>query len=366
MKTSNRRSKLYGLLTLICVAALMIGSPQTTSADTAQAVVKEKGTLSKLAAEHTVVEVREAITKIRQGDYAAGVPVLQKYADKNDIGAAFVLAKLHRAGLGVEKSDETAADYLQANVDAGHAPSLIALGEIREKSDPAEAFRLYKKATGSGSPMGNVKLGYIFENGLLGKRANPKLAFINYEKAAKAENAIGYYHLARCYDKGIGTSPNALLATRTFRKSAMQGVASAQVTMAKRYHEGNGLEQDPIAAFGWLTLAAQSGSTEAMILLGRRYETGDIIPQNLDLAGRMYSKAAKRDDPTGRFYLALLYANGKGTKQDLVRAYMLLHESAKSLPMAKEALDNLEPKLSEPQMAEAKKRIAEADAKEAG
>ena len=126
--------------------------------------------------------------------------------------------------------------------------------------------------------------------------------------------------------------------------------------------EGKGLEQDPVAAFGWLTLASQSGSIEAMVLLGRRYETGDIIPQNFDLAGKLYSKAALSGDPTGMFYLAFLYANGKGTKQDLVRAYVLLHNSAKSLPMAKEALEQLEPKLSILQKHEAKEQIAKAEA----
>jgi len=103
-----------------------------------------------------------------------------------------------------------------------------------------------------------------------------------------------------------------------------------------------------------------------MILLGRRYEAGDVISQNLDLAGQLYSKAAKLGDPTGQYYLALLYANGKGTKQDLVRAYMLLHSSAKSLPMAQEALTKLELKLTDSQKEDAEKRIAQADAKKAG
>ena len=103
-----------------------------------------------------------------------------------------------------------------------------------------------------------------------------------------------------------------------------------------------------------------------MVLLGRRYEAGDIIPQNLDLAGHWSSNAAKRGNPTSRYYLALLYANGKGTKQDLVRAYVLLHDSAKVLPMAKDALEELEAKLTGPQKEQAKKKIDEAKAAKAG
>ncbi len=52
------------------------------------------------------------------------------------------LAKLHRQGLGIEKSNGIAAKYLQANADSGHALSLIAMAEVQEKSNPAEAISI--------------------------------------------------------------------------------------------------------------------------------------------------------------------------------------------------------------------------------
>lgn len=373
MKKIERRSNLSCLLTLLCVSVLITG-PNTASADIVADLPPNSSVrtgvdaeLGALAATSSIAEVREAIEAVRKGKYAEALPALEKHArNSGDIGATYVLAKLHQAGLGVERSDEVAAEYLQANANYGHAPSLIALGEIREKSDPAEAINLYKQAAAKGDSTGNLKLGSIFERGLLGKKATPKLAFSHYAKAAKAENPVGYFHLARCHDQGIGTSPNELLATRTFLKAAMKGFPAAQVNMARRYYAGQGLEKDPVAAFGWLSLASQSGSTDAMVLLGRRYEAGDIIPQNLDLAGQLYSKAARRGDPTGQYYLALLYANGKGTKQDLVRACVLLYSSSKSLPMAQEALEQLKPKLTDSQKEEARKKINEAEAKTAG
>jgi len=363
MEKKMHRSHLFCLFVLL-LAVFVPGTENVPKASAGMMSIATgtDSTMSHLSSAHAVAEVREAIRACRQGDYETAVPVLRKYASTNDIGATFVLAKLHQAGLGVEQSATIAADYFQRNAKAGHAPSLIALGEIRENSNPAEAISFYEQATANGHPLGNLKLGDIYERGLLGKKANPQLAFSNYEKAAKVANPLGYYHLARCYDQGIGTSPDELAATRAFLKSAMRGVPMAQVTMARRYYEGKGLEKDPIAAFGWLSLAAQSGSTEAMVLLGRRYESGDIIPQKLDLAGQLYSNAAKRGDPSGKYFLALLYASGKGTKQDLVRAYTLLHDSAKSLPMAKDALDKLEQKMSAQQKDESKKKIAEAEA----
>ena len=147
-----------------------------------------------------------------------------------------------------------------------------------------------------------------------------------------------------------------------FKSAALAGVVSAQVTMSKRYFEGKGVEPDPVAAFGWLTRAAQSGSSEAMVLLGQRYELGDVIGQDLNVAGKLYSAAAKKGDPTGRYHLALLYLNGLGTDKDPVRAYVLL-EAAQSLPKAKEKFEELAKQLSPVQVSDAKKKIAEGKGK---
>ena len=185
MKMSKRRSSLSWLFTLFCVSVVMAGIPQTALADLVPFEPGEKAsiktgteaTIAVMATTHSIGEVREAIAAVRQRNYAAAVPVLEKHATKGDIGATFVLAQLHQAGLGVEKSERIAADYLQANADSGHAPSLISLGEIREKSNPSEAISLYKKAAAKGDAAANMKLGNIFERGLFGKKANPKLAF---------------------------------------------------------------------------------------------------------------------------------------------------------------------------------------------
>lgn len=373
MKINTQNLDLSCLFTLLIISLTMIAGPQPAWADIITEVDSSSSAssapdleLAKLDITHAISEVREAIAKVRQGQYEVAVPVLQKYALRSDIKAAYVLAKLYRLGLGVKTSDEIAAGYLIANADAGHTPSMISLAEIQEQAQPAEALKNYKKAEAKGDSAANVKLGDIYERGLLGEEANPKLAFSNFEEAAKGNLPQGHYRLALCYEKGIGTSPNELLATRSFLKSATQGHVTAQLAMAIRYHEGKGLEKDSIAGFGWLTQASQNGSTEAMVLLGRLYETGDIIKPNLDLAGQWYSNAAKRKHPTGQLYLGLMYANGKGTPQDLVRAYTLLYRSAKSLPIAKEALEKLEPNLSDQQKEQVKKIISEAEAKQAG
>ncbi len=299
---------------------------------------------------YEVVVVREAIAKCRAGKYQEALPVLVDYAEADDIGANYVLAQLYLEGLGVGKSKPTAERLLQSSVAVGHAPSMIQLGRLKEDSSPAEAVQLFKMASAAGNIEAHLKLGQISEKGALGTTANPKLAFMYYQKAFKAESPLGIYQIARCYDDGIGVSPNAIESTRLFRRAALAGVAAANTVMARRYFDGKGVEPDPVAAVGWLMRGAQAGSSESMVLLGQRFENGDAMGQDLNQAGQLYSAAANQGDPTGRYSLALLYLHGKGTPADPVRAFVLL-EGAQSLPKAKSLYEKLSKELDSSQLA---------------
>lgn len=316
-------------------------------------------TTRQFATSYEVAEVREAISNCRAGKYPLGLPVLKQYAEQEDIAATYVLGNLYFYGTGVEKSESLAIKMLGRNVAEGHSPSMIRLGEIKEKQSPAEALQLYKTASAADDAVAHLKLGSIFENGSLDKRANPKLAFKYYSKAQEAKHPLGTFHVARCYDTGIGVSSNAIESTRLFRQAAMSGAGVANVVMARRYFEGKGVEADPVAAVGWLTRGTQAGSAEAMVLLGQRYEAGDAVGRDLNRAGQLYSTATKMNDPVGRYHLAMLYLNGTGTKPDPVRAYVLL-DGAKSYPKAVEQLEKLSKSLSEDQLTLARNKIAEA------
>ena len=192
--------------------------------------LKTDATTRDLAANYDVVEVREAIAHCRAGKFPLGISVLKQYAEEEDVAATYVLANLYYDGSGVEKSESQAIKLLERNVAEGHSPSMIRLGEIKEKQSPAEALQLYKQASAANDAGAHLKLGNVFEKGLLGARANPKLAFRYYDKAHQGENVMGTFHMARCYDEGVGVSPNALEANRLFRQAAMSGAGLANTS----------------------------------------------------------------------------------------------------------------------------------------
>ena len=347
---------------LMKLTMAVVSLPTVSLANTQDAPTRSDPEIVRLAAEHESEAVRTAVDQCLAGNYEAAFPVLTKYSEGGDKGATYVLAKLYLDGLGIAKSPDKAISLFQSNIDRDHAPSLTALATMKESNATAEALQLYKQAAALDDARALAMLGSIYESGRLGMRANPKLAYKYYEKLQQAGNPLGYFHLGRCFDAGIGVSPDALKSTQMFLKAALAGVTQAQVVMARRYYDGQGLEMDPVAALGWLTLAAQSGSSEAMVLLGQRYEAGDVFAQDLNTAGKLYSGAAKQGDLTGRYYLALMYLNGKGTRPDPVRAYVLL-EAAQALPKAKVAFDQLSQQLTPEQIADARKKIADGKGK---
>jgi uncharacterized protein len=308
---------------------------------------------------HAIEEVRKAISLCRQGDYESAIPTLKKYSERGDVGMTYILGHLYWKGLGMEASPKSAREFFQQNVDADHVPSMISLGELVEKETPARALQLYRLAAQKDSLTALLKLGDIYERGILGLPSNPKLAAANYQKLSDLGSPQGDSLLARCYAKGFGVEKDVVKATQLFRKAALANHVPSQLMMAGRYFAGEGCDTDPVAATGWLTRASQSGSSEATLLLAQRYENGDAILQDLDAAGRLYSKLASSNHPVGYYHLGRFYATGKGAKPDLVRAFVLISQ-ATGVEEAPAALEEIKKNLKPEQLALAKKKLTEA------
>ncbi|MEM9478525.1 MAG: tetratricopeptide repeat protein [Verrucomicrobiota bacterium] len=307
---------------------------------------------------HEIAEIREAINRCLKGDYEPAIPVLQRHAEGGEVASTFVLGKLYADGEGVPRSPDRAARLLRANTARTHTPSMIALGELLEKTDPDEALQLYRQAASLNDPIGLYKLGEVYERGRLGESPNEKMAFDYFEKLAALGDAEGEARVAQYYDEGKGVTADPVKATRIYRKAALRGHLPSMVTLSRRYFGGSGLDADPVAAVGWLTRASQLGSTEAQVLLGLRYEIGDATFKDLNEAGKLYSRAAAAGNPEGDYHLGRLYRDGLGTEADPVRAYVLF-SMAQADARAQDALMKLERKLSASQLLAAKTKLEE-------
>ena len=79
-------------------------------------------------------------------------------------------------------------------------------------------------------------------------------------------------------------------------------------------------------------LAALQAKAKADALLGFKYEHGLGVPQSFEVAADLYLRAAEQGDPTGQYFLGLMYNKGHGVWQDGILAYKWLNLAAARAP----------------------------------
>ncbi len=109
------------------------------------------------------------------------------------------------------------------------------------------------------------------------------------------------------------------------------------------------------AAQQWMPLA-EAGDKAAQYHIGLLYEEGQSLEQNYDLARYWYLRAATAGFTDAYFALGEMYAKGRGTVPDRSLAYHWYSMAAdQNHSRAKEIVGRYAPKLSNEQMAEARR-----------
>ena len=143
---------------------------------------------------------------------------------------------------------------------------------------------------------------------------------------AEAQNDVGM-----SYQRGLGVQRNDAEAVKWYRRAADQGgLLAAQINLADTYAIGRGVPQNFGEALKWYRIAADQGSPYAENVVGLAYEHGVNVAQDDAEAFRWYRRAANKiyDRPgntwihSPQYNFASMYASGRGTAQDYVKALM--------------------------------------------
>ncbi|MGO8910940.1 MAG: tetratricopeptide repeat protein [Bradyrhizobium sp.] len=142
---------------------------------------------------------------------------------------------------------------------------------------------------------------------------------------ADAQNEVGIL-----YQRGWGVERNEAEAVKWFRLAADQGLVVAQNNLADTYLLELDMPQDLREAFKWYHIAADQSSSYAENVIGTAYEHGLYVAQDDAEAFRWYRRAANKiyDRPgdtwihSPQYNIGAMYASGRGTAQDYVRALM--------------------------------------------
>ncbi len=175
--------------------------------------------------------------------------------------AAVDIARLYKNG---NKDYKTALSYYEKAVKSGYVPAMVMMGNMYLsgkdilKQDTAMAKKYYAMAAQKGNAEALDNLGVIAES-----EKDYKNAAGLYQSAANKNNASGLYHLACCYDQGMGTVRDNKTAAAYFQKAAELGNAEAMNIVGCMYANGNGVNRDPAKAREWLKRSADAGNKKA-------------------------------------------------------------------------------------------------------
>ena len=103
----------------------------------------------------------------------------------------------------------------------------------------------------------------------------------------------------------------------SWKAAAMRGDASAQCNLGTVYFHD---EEDYKEALKWFTKAAEQQHALAQYYLAVMYATGRGVPQDYTQAVKWCTKAAEHGDPDAQHKLGLMYSRGKGVVQDYKEA----------------------------------------------
>ncbi len=149
--------------------------------------------------------------------------------------AAYELSLQYAQGIGVDKDEAQATEFLARAAELQNPAAQYQLGSMSYSEEP------------------------------------PRLedAFAWFSNAATQGHAQAQYMTGFMLLQGQGTQKSVPLALRFFEQAAQQNDASAQYVLGQIYLKGLGVRKDEKTGRNWLERAAENGNTSAQTLLGK-------------------------------------------------------------------------------------------------
>ena len=341
-----------------------------------------------VAANTALAGLEQGLDAHRRGDHAEAFAQFQAAADSGVAQAQYRLALMYFNGESVPESYRDALRWFERAAEAGHADAQYRVAAMYDASEgvrssnPLTAYKWYKRAAEQGQVEAQFVMGNLYADGVRVPQ-NYEKAFAWYKKAAQSGHVLAQYEVARYFDVGLesvlctqSVSPakcrertrNAHLqkvqqddavAFDWFLKAARGGHAAAQLRVGQMYEDGEGTKRDYQRAVEWYTRAAEQGLIEARYRLAQHDQspapTG--VLQVPDLPTRSAElRRAEEGAADAQLKVATMFDKGLGVPKDYIKAYMWYNlAAAQGDPAAREGRDQLEGRMTPPQIAEAQR-----------
>ena len=197
---------------------------------------------------------------------------LQRAADKGSFEAQMVLGTAHRSGTRFPKDDTLAAKYLQLAAEqievkpadaSARALAQYLLASIYEQGRGVEkshetAIQYLKLAARNGNSGAEFDLAVLYGDGSGGVAKDRAQACQLFSKAADQGHVRAMHNAAYCYQTGTGVGKDLNTAVQYYTRAAEAGSARSQYNLAMAYGELGKTDK----AYFWLRIAQARGFEE--------------------------------------------------------------------------------------------------------
>lgn len=310
------------------VGAFLLGTYMTQGIGVRKDVVEGKALLQKAAdAGFSYAYLNLAVMSAQNKEDF--LPTLSRALALGNSTAGLLLADYYLSLGNDEKQMQQARDIYQHLAEKGDKDGQLKLGYMFNQGlggaiDLTLAEKWYRLAAEQGQPVAQYLLGNLNQLGHLGSQPDYAEAKKWYSRAqstyAPAAVALGFIHDT--------VDDDYLTALIGYQKAADQGDPIGQFDLGLLYEKGKGLPVDMLKAKDLYQKAADQGHVQAMVQLAGLYFNESSSFKDQDLALALYKKAADWGDRDALYQLGLLSETGVATKLDFPEALQYYQKAA--------------------------------------
>lgn len=243
-------------------------------------------------------------------------------AETNPV-TAFILGTYYHQGSALSKDEAKSKQLLQQSADAGFAYANLNLAVFKQQNKEPFLPELQKALALGNSSAGLLLADYYLSNANDSVQMNQARDI--YQQLADKGDKDAQLKLGFMFEQGLGGNKDLANAEKWYGLAADQGQVVAQY-MLGRLNELGLLQAQPDyeIAKKWYS-SAQSTYAPAAVALGFMNETVD---DNYQRAIASYEIAVAQQDTIGQFNLGLVYEKGKGRPVDFAKARDLYQQAA--------------------------------------
>lgn len=265
------------------------------------------------------------------GNTDQAIECFQQMIDRGNTDGYYWMAMLY------DRMDDAknCNDYLFQGDKKGNRDCSESLGYIFEngldgyKADCKKAAKYYER---SGSEKSLYRIGVMYDDGRLGKRSEKDIAkSMEYLQLAADGGLIeAIYALGFCYETGRNVEhKDYAKALEYYQLLADNEVAAGQYKVGTFYEAGRGgLAKDTAQAVELYRTAAAQKHLLSECKIGDHYRLGRYMPQSCDSAFQCYKAAAESGYDDGLYGVGTCYFDGCGVEVDSAMGIYYLKAAA--------------------------------------